>query len=196
MTVFHSSIWMNTIVLRIQQNIICGGTSGKEPVYQCRRHKSHGFNPWVGKIYGGEHGNTLQYSCLENPYGQRTLGSTVHSLAKSQTWLKWLSMYICITSFLFILPLMDTGCFHVLAIVNSAAVNFGVHVYFHIRIFVFSRYMPQSVIARSCGNSIFSFLRNLYIVLHSKLHQFIFPQRRIVPISPHSLQYLLFVDSL
>ena len=27
-----------------------GGTSGKEPACQCRRHKRHGFNLWVGKI--------------------------------------------------------------------------------------------------------------------------------------------------
>ena len=27
-----------------------GGTSGKEPACQCRRHKRHGFNPWIGKI--------------------------------------------------------------------------------------------------------------------------------------------------
>ena len=27
-----------------------GGVSGKEPTCQCRRHKRHGFNPWVGKI--------------------------------------------------------------------------------------------------------------------------------------------------
>ena len=27
-----------------------GGTSGKEPTCQCRRHKRHQFNPWVGKI--------------------------------------------------------------------------------------------------------------------------------------------------
>ena len=25
-------------------------TSGKEPACQCRRHKRHQFNPWVGKI--------------------------------------------------------------------------------------------------------------------------------------------------
>ena len=30
--------------------IIPGGTSGKEPACQCRRHKSCGFDPWVGKI--------------------------------------------------------------------------------------------------------------------------------------------------
>ena len=27
-----------------------GGTSGKEPDCQCRRQKSHGFDPWVGEI--------------------------------------------------------------------------------------------------------------------------------------------------
>ena len=27
-----------------------GGTSGKEPSCQCRRHKRRGFNPWVAKI--------------------------------------------------------------------------------------------------------------------------------------------------
>ena len=26
-----------------------GGASGKEPTYQCMRHKRHGFNPWVRK---------------------------------------------------------------------------------------------------------------------------------------------------
>ena len=32
-----------------------------------------GFDPWVGKIPGGRHGNPLQYSCLENPHEQRNL---------------------------------------------------------------------------------------------------------------------------
>jgi len=27
-----------------------GGTSGKEPTYQCRRHRRPGFDPWVGEI--------------------------------------------------------------------------------------------------------------------------------------------------
>ena len=35
------------------------------------------FDPWVGRIplgWGwGVHGNQLQYSCLENPHGQRSL---------------------------------------------------------------------------------------------------------------------------
>ena len=29
--------------------------------------------PWLGRSLGGWHGNPFQYSCLENPYGQRSL---------------------------------------------------------------------------------------------------------------------------
>ena len=46
------------------------------------------------------------------------------------------------------------GCFHVLAFVNSAAMNIGVHVSF--QIMFFSRYMPRSGIAGSYGSSMFS----------------------------------------
>ena len=42
----------------------------KKICLQCERL---GFNPWVGKIHWGRHGNPLQYSCLENPHGQRSL---------------------------------------------------------------------------------------------------------------------------
>ena len=32
-----------------------------------------GLIPGLGRSPGGGHGNPLQYSCLENPYGQRGL---------------------------------------------------------------------------------------------------------------------------
>ena len=46
-------------------------------------------------------------------------------------------------------------CFHVLAIVNSAAVDIGIHVSFHIMILY--RYVLRSGITGSYGNSVLSF---------------------------------------
>ena len=47
------------------------------------------------------------------------------------------------------------GCLYVLAVVNCAAMNIGVHVSF--QIMFFSSYIPRSGIAGSYGDSIFSF---------------------------------------
>ena len=41
----------------------------------------------LGRSPEGEHGNPLQYSCLENSMDQGGWQSTVHGVAKSQTQL-------------------------------------------------------------------------------------------------------------
>ena len=56
------------------------------------------------------------------------------------------------------------GCFHVLAIINSAAMNIGVHM--SLSDLVSSVCMPRSGIAGSYP-VLFQFLRNLHTVLHS-----------------------------
>ena len=79
--------------------------------------------------------------------------------------------YIYVPHFLYPLICWTFGCFHVLAIGNSATMNIGVHVSFWI--VVVSGYMPRSRIVESYDNS--RFLRNLHTVCHKWPHQLTFP---------------------
>ena len=59
-----------------------GGSDGKESACNAG---DLGLIPGSGRSPGEENGNPLQYSCLENPHGQRILvGYSFHGVSKSQ----------------------------------------------------------------------------------------------------------------
>ena len=99
-------------------------------------------------------------------HGWRAWWTTVHGAAKSWTQMTWLStqhstytyIYIYISHIPFHSSISGSlGCFHVLPIVNNAAVNIGEHIYFWISIFVFFEKIHRSGIAGFYGSSILNF---------------------------------------
>ena len=49
--------------------MLTGGSDSKESACNVR---DLGLIPGLGRSPGGGHGNPLQYSCLENPHGQKS----------------------------------------------------------------------------------------------------------------------------
>ena len=59
--------------------------SGKQSIWQCKRCKIYGFDPWVEKTLGGGSDTQLQYSSLENPMDRGAWWTIVQGVTKSQT---------------------------------------------------------------------------------------------------------------
>ena len=83
------------------------------------------------------------------------------ALCHSFLWLSSIPLYIYNIFSIHSSTCGHLTCFHILAIVNRAAMNTGVHISFWI--IVLSGYMPRSGVSEPYGNLIFSFLRNLSI---------------------------------
>ena len=64
---------------------------GKEPACKAGNTGEVDSIPGLGRSSRGGCGNPLQYSCLENPMDRRAWQATVHRVAKSWAWWKWLS---------------------------------------------------------------------------------------------------------
>jgi hypothetical protein len=83
------------------------------------------------------------------------------------------------------------GSFHLLAIINKAAMNIVEHVSF-LEVGTSSRYMPRRGIAGSSGSTMSNFLRNRQTDFHSGCTSLQFHQQwRTVLRSPHLCQHLL-----
>ena len=72
---------MATEAQKIQFRRVPCGSDGKEST--CKAGDL-GLIPGLGICPGRGHGNPLQYSCLENPRGQRTLAGYIQSMGSQR----------------------------------------------------------------------------------------------------------------
>ena len=82
------SIRASASVLPMDIQASLGGSDGKESACNAR---GLGSIPGLGRCPGREHGNSLQYSCLENPHGQRSLVGYSPWGHKESDTTEWLS---------------------------------------------------------------------------------------------------------
>ena len=85
----HNDLELTISVIEIVQlphKSLPGDASGKNPPASAGGIRDMGSIPGLGRSPGGGHSNLLQYSCLENPHGQRSLvGYSPEGLKESDT---------------------------------------------------------------------------------------------------------------
>ena len=75
LTVAFKPCWASQVALVVKKK-------KKKSAYQCRKHKKHGFHPWVGKIPWRRKWQPHQYSCLENSMDRGAWWATVCGVTK------------------------------------------------------------------------------------------------------------------
>ena len=106
-----------------------------------------GWIPGSGRSPGGEHGNPLQCSCLENPMDRGAWWATVCGVTKSQTQLKWLSMYAhlvsCSTALSLIRPMSKIGTKPVWGNCGRFITNSYVQLLLYIKCIIWAGHLPR-----------------------------------------------------
>ena len=80
LTMCQASAWLVCIIPQVIK--YPGGSSGKEPTYQCRRHKRCKFNSGSRRSPGEGNGYSLQHPRLENPMDRGAWWVIVQRVAK------------------------------------------------------------------------------------------------------------------
>ena len=88
----HFVMYVSQIIMLYTLNlytaVLPGGSDGKES--SCKAGDPSSI-PRLGRSPGGVHGNPLQYSCLEDPHGQRSLVGYSPWGCKESDVTEWLS---------------------------------------------------------------------------------------------------------
>ena len=106
---FQRELTQNVILCRL-----AGWLSDKESACQYRRRRRFKFDLWVKKIPWRRKWQPTPYSCLKNPMDRGAWQATVHGVAKSQTWLKRLSIHVWGCSSASSSPLLTTSLLYYL----------------------------------------------------------------------------------
>lgn len=102
--------------------------------------------------------------------------------------------FICHILFINSSVIRHLSCFHLLVILDNAAMNMNVLISVHLSAFNSFGYISRSRIARSNGNSIYNFLRNHHTGFHGGCTIFHSQQQSTrSSISAHPHQHLLFL---
>ena len=78
--------WASWVVIVVKNSLASAGDI-----------RDKGSIPGLGKSPGGEHGSSLQYSCLENSMGRGAWQAMLHMALQIRTGLKQLSMHTCMS---------------------------------------------------------------------------------------------------